>query len=272
VFDRETSAEIDGLRRALGEPDLGKIPPHLTLVPPVNVRDVDEAERVVRAAANTARPLALVLGPLATFLPDNPVAYLTIDGDVAAVHGLRDGVFRPPLERELSWPYVPHVTVADGIDPARIAAAVPVMAEYRRAVTADRVALLEEVGRVWKPIATFPLGPPSVIGRGGQPLELDVLGDATDATITAWRDGNRVGAVEAWRRGEHAWLRSLDVVETFRRQGVATHLLAAAQSWAAAQGAVAIEVDPEMALDTDALEFLAARGWQHGASRPRRTL
>src|SRR5687767_10146098 len=31
--------EVDGLRRALGDGALGRIPPHLTLVPPVNVRD-----------------------------------------------------------------------------------------------------------------------------------------------------------------------------------------------------------------------------------------
>ncbi|MBA3653624.1 MAG: 2'-5' RNA ligase family protein, partial [Actinobacteria bacterium] len=149
LFDAETTAEIDGLRRALGEPDLGKIAPHLTLVPPVNVRDVGQAMAVVRTAAHSVRPFAVELGPIETFLPDNPVAYLAGGGDVAAVHRLRGGVFQPPLARDLSWPYVPHVTVADGIDPEVIAAAPHVLGAYRRDVTVTAVRLLEERDRRW---------------------------------------------------------------------------------------------------------------------------
>ena len=33
------AGEIDGLRRAVGDGALGKVAPHVTLVPPVNVRD-----------------------------------------------------------------------------------------------------------------------------------------------------------------------------------------------------------------------------------------
>ena len=51
------AAEVDGLRRALGDGSLGRIPPHLTLVPPVNVAedDVPKALSVLRQAA-AARP------------------------------------------------------------------------------------------------------------------------------------------------------------------------------------------------------------------------
>ena len=47
------SAEVDGLRRALGDGALGRIPAHLTLVPPVNVREdrLGHALAVLRSAA-----------------------------------------------------------------------------------------------------------------------------------------------------------------------------------------------------------------------------
>jgi 2'-5' RNA ligase len=222
--------EVEGLRRGLGDPTLLRIPPHLTLVPPVNVREdrLPDALAVLReAAAATARPLRLDLGPPATFLPDNPTVYLGLGGEVAALHALRDRVFRPPLERRLTWPFVPHVTIADDIDPDRIPAALAALADYSAGVTLERVHLLrEEPGRAWRPIADAPFGPPAVIGRGGLPLELATterldpeaaaLEPATHLVVTARRDGRVVGAATA----------SLAVHPDHRDEGVEEHLRA----------------------------------------------
>ena len=41
-----------------------------------------------------------------------------------SLQALRDRVFREPLARSLTWPFVPHVTVADEMAPDRIEAAV----------------------------------------------------------------------------------------------------------------------------------------------------
>src|ERR671922_1484794 len=93
------AAEIDGLRRALGDGALGRIPAHLTLVPPVNVpvERVPAALTVLRSAGAAAGgPLRLQLGPAATFQPVTPVVYLEVGGDVDRLVALRDGVFRPP--------------------------------------------------------------------------------------------------------------------------------------------------------------------------------
>ena len=119
LLDRPVSDEVDGLRRALGDPSLGRIPPHITLVPPVNVRADELAGALARlraAAAGQAGPLQLTLGLAGTFLPDNPVLFLQVGGDLERLRALRDAVFAPPLERPLSWPWVPHVTVADNAE------------------------------------------------------------------------------------------------------------------------------------------------------------
>ena len=170
------AAEVDGLRRGCGDNALGRIPAHITLVPPVNVREeqVGEALEVIRAAAASARPLTLELGPAASFTPVSPVAYLAVGGGLDGLRALHDGVFREPLARALTHEFLPHVTLAVDIDEARAGAIVVALADYRTTIVVDRVHLLEEgPGHVWSPIADARLGPPAVVGRGGLPTTLD---------------------------------------------------------------------------------------------------
>src|SRR5204863_5833580 len=62
--------EIDGLRRALGE-NLDRVAPHLTLVPPVNVRvdEINKALSALRRAAAVMQPTTVTLGPAVTLHP-----------------------------------------------------------------------------------------------------------------------------------------------------------------------------------------------------------
>jgi 2'-5' RNA ligase len=174
--DPPVSDAVDGLRRALGDPSLGRIPPHITLVPPVNVR-VEELGaalgRLRSAAAAQPGPLRLTLGPPATFLPDNPVLFLEVAGDLERLRGLRDAVFMPPLRRPLSWPWVPHLTVADSASEDRIVGALSALDRFAMVASFDRVVLLEEQrGRVWSSVADAALEPSAVVGRGGLPVEI----------------------------------------------------------------------------------------------------
>ena len=238
--------EVDGMRRALGDGTLGRMPAHLTLVPPVNVREdrLGEALAVLRRAAAATRPFTLTLGPPATFLPDNPTLYLRVAGEVQA---LRDRVFVDPLARPLTWPFVPHVTLADEAQPGRIAAALEALAEYAVDVTFDRVHLLREgPGRVWAPIADAMFAPPAVIGRGGLPVEITVtetvdpearaLAGGFPLVVTARADGVVAGYAEGWCRPPAAHLSALIVAKEHAYLGVGDHLVAAFRFAAAERG------------------------------------
>jgi len=213
--------EVDAFRRALEDGSRGRIPPHLTLVPPVNVAAdrLSDVLAVLRVAGWVAAPFRAVFGPPATFLPDNPVLYLPVVEGVEEVRALRDRVFVEPLDRPLTWPFVPHVTLADGASPERIAAARIALAGYRATVDFDRVHLLRQRDdRVWSPIAEVPLGPPMVRGRGGLPVELSLTaradpeaaallaeGASRQSVVTARRDGAVAGVVVlALGEGEEA--------------------------------------------------------------------
>lgn len=274
-----TDAEVDGLRRALGDGALGRIAAHVTLVPPVNVpvERVDEALAVLRAAAAATAPVRLLLGPAATFQPVNPVVYLAVGGDVEALTGLRDRCFVPPLARPLTHPFVPHVTVADDLAPERIPAAVAALAGYRAEVVIDGVHLLrQEAGRLWRPVADVPFGSPAVVGRGGLPVELattdlpgpdvaallgpsDGVGGGRSWAVAARRDGGVVGAATGWTAGPVCHVARLAVTPGERRQGVGRHLLAAIEQVAVARGCAVAESDAPEGAGTTGL--FAGGGW-----------
>jgi 2'-5' RNA ligase len=246
--------EVDALRRAVGDGTYGRVPAHLTLVPPVNVNAsrFEDALRVVREGAAGTRPFRVSLGPPATFLPDNPVLYLPLTAGADAVEAVRDSVFRDPLARPLTWPFVAHVTVADECAPERIVAAQEALAGYTTDVDFERVHVLQEgPGRVWGPVADFPFETPAVIGRGGLPVELTVTDEADPearaflragparhepVTVTARRDGRVVGVARGWAAPDLAELSELVVADGERELGTEDHLVAAFDSWAAKRG------------------------------------
>lgn len=283
------AAEVDGLRRALGDPALHRVPAHITLVPPVNVRAdrFDDALALLREAAAATEPFSLLLNPPASFLPDNPVLFLEVGGNVTAMRALRDRIFREPLERTLTWPFVPHVTLADGAPVDRITQAMVALADYRSSFRAERVHLLEEgPGRVWSAVADAAFAPPSVIGRGGLPVELVVTEEvAPDVrrwlaaqwaeidpepeiplVVTARRDGGVVGVARGRRAGEWAYLSELIVHASYRREGIGSHLLAAFEWQTTEAGARWITVHTEAGSPAEA--FYRARGWRVTARLP----
>lgn len=274
-------AEVDGLRRALGDRALGQIGPHITLVPPVNVADggVDDALAVLREAAADTPPLRLRLGPVATFHPRNPVVYLAVGGDLAGLAALRRRCFRPPLARPVTHDFVPHVTIANRMAPQRIPSAVVALADFEADVVADRAHLLRQDsdgGRSWRPFADAPFAAPAVVGRGGLPVELAASeGLPPDAAfllaaagpppgepawaVTARREGEAVGVATGRVSGPLCLVAAVVVAAGERRQGVGRHLVAAVEAQAWDRGCAAVEALAPGDEGPDAL--FAGAGW-----------
>lgn len=155
--------EIDVLRRALGDRQLGRIDPHITIVPPINLRDdaVTEAMTLLDRVASRHGPVSVDLGPVETFGPGSRTRFLAVEpwSPVEAIH---EACWSGPFDRPRRRSFHPHVTIDidggpdDGIDPA-----VDLLAGYTATVTFDRLTLLENVadadGRRWDPFCHYPL-------------------------------------------------------------------------------------------------------------------
>lgn len=274
------AAEVDVLRRALGSGSTERIPPHLTLVPPVNVRGEQLAavHGILDAAATAAGPVELRVGPVATFAPRTPTVHLEVrgatDADDAQLRALRDGLLDGPLDRPEEFAFAPHVTLGRRVDPDRIDAAVLALDAAEASWSVRSVFLLEhrrpeDRSPFWEPVREVPFGPPVVVGRGGVELRLrtvtmlgpaeaeafgtdpigplDAPAGATPLVVTATAGGPDAApcgvAVGEVLGGGVARLRSVVVDAAHRRVGVGSRLLAAWCSDAAVGGAEVLLAD-----------------------------
>lgn len=105
-------------RRRVGDPAADLIWPHVTLLPPTPVpaAAMTEIEEHLGKAAAGGDPFVMHLSGTGTFRPTSPVVFIQISRGVSDCELLERAVRRGPLERELEFPYHPHVTVAQDID------------------------------------------------------------------------------------------------------------------------------------------------------------
>lgn len=172
---------MHALREALDDPRRHDLPPHLTLVPPIDL-DPDgavELRALLRDVAADREPLMLRLGPAASFAPVTETLHLHVGGDLAELDELRDDLRRAPVDRPDHHPFVPHVTLLQRSEPERVAAGLATLVGVVGEWQVDRVHLLERLrppsGAIWHPVAEEPFGGPHVVGRGGVELHLRAI-------------------------------------------------------------------------------------------------
>ena len=155
-------AVISCQREAAGDPLAWTIPPHVTLVPPVDVAETvlpAVEDHLVDAVAGM-EPFEIHLRGTGTFCPVSPVVFVALRSGVDEVAALEERVRCGVLGSERAFPFHPHVTLAHAVDQESLDRAGREMAafEARFTVTCVRLYRYGDDG-AWRPVADHPLGP-----------------------------------------------------------------------------------------------------------------
>lgn len=156
-------SELQRYRSRFGDPLADAIPTHVTLVPPtkVSAEALSDIERHLMAVAETQRPFAMRLRGTATFRPVSPVVFVALAEGISSCERLADRVRCGPLARELTFPYHPHVTVAQDLPEHVLDKAYDELDGYECAFTVHAFSLFEHgTDQVWRPQRDFALGGP----------------------------------------------------------------------------------------------------------------
>ncbi|NNG40097.1 2'-5' RNA ligase family protein [Flexivirga sp. ID2601S] len=150
--------QLQQARRDVGDPLADAVPPHVTLMPPTEV-EADQLERLrehlVRVAKD-AQPFRMTLRGTGTFRPLSPVVFVAVAEGIASCERLEQAVRSGPVERELQFPYHPHVTIAHGLDDAALDRAFDELASYHCTFEVSGFDLYEHGDdQVWRPVETF---------------------------------------------------------------------------------------------------------------------
>ena len=150
-------------RTKVGDPQASLVPPHVTLLPPT---EVPVAERTLISAhlAEVARrhaPFDMHLSGTGTFQPVSDVVFVTVARGIGNCELLATDVRTGPLERTLSFPYHPHVTVAHDVPPDMLEFAYNGLAELSAEFRVDSFTEFEQTDAgSWAVARTYPLTGP----------------------------------------------------------------------------------------------------------------
>lgn len=148
-------------RRAVGDPQAGMIWPHVTLLPPTQIAkvDLDQIESHLAEAARNCEPFTMHLSGTGTFRPLSPVVFIQVVRGMTECEELEKKIRRGVLERDLTFPYHPHVTVAQDVSEASLDEAYQGLSEFIARFTVDRFTLFErDEDGTWLQRRAYPLG------------------------------------------------------------------------------------------------------------------
>lgn len=153
------ASDLRRARASFGDPLAALIPAHITLVTTTETADWEESARHVREVAARHAPFDVTLRGTGTFRPVSPVVYLRLDEGFNECSALHKEMQSGPLERDLPFPYHPHVTVAHDVSDAGMDAAMASLSDYRARFTVRKVGLYEhDEDGLWKLREEIPLG------------------------------------------------------------------------------------------------------------------
>ena len=150
-------------RRQVGDPAAELVFPHVTLLPPTPVPggELESVEAHLAEAAAAHTPFPMHLAGTGTFRPTSPVVFIQVAMGVAQCERLEHSIRRGPLDRELAFPYHPHVTVAQEIDDDGLDEAYDGLSGFvARFLVESFVLFSRDADGSWTWRTEFPLGVP----------------------------------------------------------------------------------------------------------------
>lgn len=154
------STRLTRARVEAGDPLARSVPPHITLVPPTDLRaeELARVEHHLRSAAAANAPFIVDLAGTATFWPISPVVFVRLAAGKEGCTRLQQSLTRGVLAQELKFPYHPHVTIAHGIGGTALNAAQLMLADFEATFPVVHFCLYEHGSDgVWREIADFAL-------------------------------------------------------------------------------------------------------------------
>jgi 2'-5' RNA ligase len=148
-------------RRRSGDPQAEHVWPHVTLLPPtpIAVSELAVVETHLREAGAQVSPFPMHLFGTGTFRPVSPVVFIQVARGLADCELLEKAIRSGPLERDLDFPYHPHVTVAQEIGAAALDEAYEGLADYVARFAVEHFVLFTRDGDGrWTWRSEFPLG------------------------------------------------------------------------------------------------------------------
>lgn len=151
---------LAGWRRRIGDPEAGKIPPHVTLLPPTDFEadHLELVEKHLAVAAAAVAPFTMRLASTGTFRPVSQVVFVQVSAGIAQCELLEEAVRRPPIEREVDFPYHPHVTVGHDVADEQLDEAFDGLRDFVAQFRVDSFRMYtQDPDGIWRTCREFPL-------------------------------------------------------------------------------------------------------------------
>ncbi|CAM3342551.1 2'-5' RNA ligase family protein [Stackebrandtia soli] len=156
-------AELDAARAATGDPQAAHVPSHVTLLGPTEIDDerfADVESHLARCAAGH-HPFDIHLRGTGTFRPVTEVVFVTVAEGISECEKLEAAVRAGPLDRELNYPYHPHVTVAQSVPEPALDAVFEELADFETRFNVGGFTLYTHDNvTAWRPRRVFRFGVP----------------------------------------------------------------------------------------------------------------
>ena len=154
---------LDEARAAAGDPMAEFIPSHVTLLGPTDVPSpaLPLIEDHLSNVAPRFSPFPVQLRGTGTFRPLTQVVFVAVAAGISEFEQLAAAVRAGPLQRELHFPYHPHVTVAHDISTEALDKVFEELADFSARFPVDHFTLyVHGADGRWRPVRDFALGVP----------------------------------------------------------------------------------------------------------------